>query len=87
MWATPLDPQKLRKLLTERGMTVRQLSELTGIRTNTLYCYLSGKRGRRPSYKVLEALKMALQLDSVEEVLSEDVTNEAHKEKEYVGKH
>ncbi|WP_172596891.1 helix-turn-helix domain-containing protein [Thermus thermophilus] len=84
MLATKIDPAKLKAAMKRKGLTPRTLAERMGLNPSTIRYYLSGKRGKRPSYATLLALANALGLESVEEILasslSSDFTNVGNKE-------
>ena len=68
--ATKIDPAKLEAAMKRKGLTPRALAERLGLNPSTIRYYLSGKRGKRPSYATLLALANALELQSVEEILA-----------------
>ena len=70
MLATKIDPAKLEAAMKRKGLTPRALAERLGLNPSTIRYYLSGKRGKRPSYATLLALANALELQSVEEILA-----------------
>lgn len=69
MLATRIDPTKLRAAIERKGLTVEALAKRAGINPSTIRYYLSGKRGKRPSYAILVALAEALDLADVQDLL------------------
>lgn len=53
---------RLYEAMEERGKSVRQVSEETGISYNTLVCYRNGKRN--PTMKTIRALCRCLDVSS-----------------------
>lgn len=76
MLATRVDSVRLGQLLEERGLSPRELAERAGVAKETVYSYLSGRRGYRPSYEVLARIARVLGV-SAEDLffLPENATN------------
>lgn len=56
---------RLKKILKDKGMTIKELSEATGISINTLYS-ITKRDTRAPSDEILFAISKALNIDASE---------------------
>lgn len=72
---------KLKTLLKEKKMTIKELSEATGISKNTLYS-ITKRDTRLPSDKIIIKIANALDMDYAELVSLDDMKFEMSKELE-----
>ncbi|WP_423247973.1 helix-turn-helix domain-containing protein [Thermus hydrothermalis] len=78
MLTTRLDPAKLRRAMERAGLKPAELAHKAGLSSGTVRAYLSGARGKRPSFSVILALANALGLrpeDLLGDFLPAETTN------------
>jgi transcriptional regulator with XRE-family HTH domain len=68
---------KLKDLLNQRGMSIKELSEITGISINTLYS-ITKRDTRIPSEEILDKISEALKINKNELITLDVITNEIH---------
>jgi len=82
MLTTAIDPERLRAAMTRKGLSATQLADAIGVTKATIYSYMQGRRGKRPSFHTIMALAKALDLDDPGEILTSSlfscVTNDAN---------
>lgn len=66
---------KLKELLVQKGMTIKELSEVTGISINTLYS-ITKRDTRIPSDDILDKIANALKVSKNEFLTHDVVKNE-----------
>lgn len=69
---------KLKALLKEKNMTIKELSDITGISKNTLYS-ITKRDTRAPRIEIIEKIAAALNIDSEELLSLDDITIEINR--------